>query len=125
MRARFYRRPLLQSAAREKRQALLCPYADGGETPAGSEPATTGRCECRDAVADGHFTRAGGGPDERAGGGADVLWPATGHGECPLHDFQGHQARRNGKGSTKTSPESRAIARIGRKSPTAESTEKH
>src|SRR5689334_21543039 len=53
MRACVFRWPVLQSAAREERQAVLCPYADGGEASAGAEPASIGRLECRDAMADG------------------------------------------------------------------------
>src|SRR5579871_3827154 len=105
MRACFYRRPLLQGASREKRQAVLCPYADGRETPGGAEPASAGRRECRDAVADGRSTRAGGRPNHRKDGRNNALWPATGHGECPVYDFPGHQARRNGKNSAKNQGE--------------------
>jgi hypothetical protein len=110
MRARFYRWPLLQSTPSEERQAVLCPHADGRETSAGAEPASAGRRECGDAVADGHITRTGGGPNHRKVSRADVLWPATGNGECAVYDFQGHEPCGDGNESAKGSPKSEGRA---------------
>jgi len=92
-----------QSAPREKRQAVLCPYADGGETSAGAEPASAGRRECRDAVVDGRFyagwQRAG--PAKKTAGimlyGLQLAMV-----NARFYDFQGHQACGNGKESAKT-----------------------